>query len=124
MNSSVNNLTPGILSEQLLQRETVKFYKGTYGDISDSSSYDLICCLIIHTTDKRYSKNYHTQLLDMYFSFHLHQNVNTLLNYAAIQKIPLHQPLTVSRTTNLFAPCVLNLIKILKTLTAHLFFFS
>ena len=53
---------------------TVKFQKSTHGDISNSSSYDLICCLIIHTTDKRYSKNYHTQLLDMYFSFHLHQN--------------------------------------------------
>ena len=46
--------------------------------------------------------------LDMHFMFHLHQTVNTLLNYATIQKIPLHQPLTVSRTTKLFAPCALN----------------
>ena len=108
----INKLTSCTLSEQLTAAMgncvTVKFQKSTHGHISNSSSYDLICCLIIHTTDKRYSKNYHTQLSDMYFSFHLHQNVNTLLNYAAIQKIPLHQPLTVSRTTKLFEPCVLN----------------
>ena len=63
--------------------------------------------------------------LDMYFfSFHLHQNVNTLLNYATIQKIPLHQPLTVSRTTKLFAPCVLNLIKNVENFNCSSIFFS